>query len=168
MPLPNFGEFLESLGHAVCVGIAAWLGDDSYVERQQAKLALYAISQTGWRAPINYALKSNDPEVRQLAQTTHEELMALWPAELPVIMDLDPPAQALSSYRYWRAQRELHYLTYCVTPDYTAEDMRRTSQMMTANFLDEAIRKGCPPILLTECLRQAKPKPEIMNEYRDD
>lgn len=76
------------------------------------------------------------------------------------LMDVEPPRQVRDLYNYWRAQRELHYLTYTVTFNYTLEMMEQTSRDMTANFLRDALAKGCPPFLLTECLMNAKPKPQ--------
>lgn len=154
-------EGLAGLGQAVCVGLAAWLGADEYRERQQAKMYLYLISQTGWRAPIEMAWKSDDPEVVRLATEVQEELCSGWPRDkqFPPIMDVEPPAQVRKIYNYWRAQRELHYLTYTITFGYTFEMMDETSREMTVGFVNDAIQGGCPPFLLTQCLLNAKPKP---------
>lgn len=71
--------WLADLGQVVCVGLATWLGSDDYNERLHAKMSLYLVSQTGWRAPIEHALKSQDINTVSLAQDVCDELCNLWP-----------------------------------------------------------------------------------------
>lgn len=134
----------------------AWAGADDYEARQRGKLALWGLSQAGWRKPVDLALADRDPDVRRLGLEVSDALeQVVNPARgYPKVEDLVPPADLAELHAYWVGQanlREEGYWTESsdVSWDSRTREVALMRREMCRRFAQEAVQGGYPPFLLS-------------------